>query len=95
MKFSAVIAHSRTNFSEIKSIVAGIFESLKLNFKVDKYSHNSFINGRCASTNFGFFGEINPQVLENFGLEVPVTGFEFDLTKLFHHSNELVKNSIP
>jgi phenylalanyl-tRNA synthetase beta subunit len=28
-------------------------------------------------------GEINPKVLENFSLEVPVAGFELDLSCLF------------
>lgn len=81
--FSGVIAHSRTNFSEIKAVVAGIFEDMKLTPRIEKYDHKSFINGRCGGTEFGFFGEINPQVLENFGIEVPVTAFEFDLNLIF------------
>jgi phenylalanyl-tRNA synthetase beta chain len=46
------------------------------------FVHGSFIEGRCAKTDFGFFGEVSPQVLENYGLEVPVSAFEFDLSKL-------------
>lgn len=86
-KFSGVIAHSKTNFSEVKAIVVGIFEELGLKYKIEKFNHNSFINGRCATTKFGFFGEINPKVLENFGIEVPVTGFEFDLDIIFKNKH--------
>lgn len=92
-KFSGVIAHSKTNFSEIKAIVAGIFEELKVNINIEKYTHKSFINGRCAKTEFGFFGEINPQVIENFGIEVPVTAFEFDLSLIFNNNG--IKRKIP
>lgn len=83
-KLSAVIAHSKTNFSEIKSIATGILESLNLGYDIKPYEHPSFIDGRCASVPFGFFGEINPMVLENFSIEVPVTALEFDLTSIFN-----------
>ncbi len=91
-KFSGVIAHSKTNFSEIKAVVAGIFEDLKLNPGIEKYDHKSFINGRCAATECGFFGELNPQVLENFGIEVPVTAFEFDMGLIY--KNHGIKGKI-
>lgn len=80
-----VIAHSNTNLSEIKSISLGLLETLGLKYKIRKLSHGSFIEGRCASTDFCFFGEIHPRVLSNFGLEVPVTAAEFDITKI-HNS---------
>lgn len=81
-KLAGVVAHSKTNYSEMKSIVAGILESLGVKYGFNMLEHGSFIKGRCASTEYGFFGEIHPLVLENFGLEVPVTGFELDLSKI-------------
>jgi len=83
-KIAALIAHSRANFSEMKAVVTGLLENLNLKYKIKAYPHNSFIEGRSASTEFGFFGEIHPQVLENFGLGVPVTAFELDLGKIFN-----------
>lgn len=80
-KVSGVVAHSATNFSEIKSIVMGISESIGAKYQLKPHSHKSFILGRCAQTGFGFFGEIHPVVLGNFGLEVPVTAFELNLEK--------------
>jgi len=80
-KISGVIAHSTANFSEMKATVFGILENMGLQCKVQKFSHESFIRGRCASSDFGFFGELHPKVLKEFSLEVPVTAFELDFGK--------------
>ncbi|MFH1788205.1 MAG: hypothetical protein ABH834_02345 [Candidatus Altiarchaeota archaeon] len=76
---SGVVSHAKTNFSEIKSIVDGLLSTLGVECKVKQSVHSSFIPGRCAETKTGFFGEVNPQVLSNFGLEMPVTAFELSL----------------
>lgn len=82
-KLSGVVAHSKTNFSEMKAIYAGILDNLGLGYDMKKFGYGSFIPGRCAFSEHGFFGEIHPQVLENFNLEVPVTAFELDLNLIF------------
>jgi phenylalanyl-tRNA synthetase beta chain len=78
-KIAGVIAHSKVNYSEIKAVVCGLLESLGAKPEVSALSHPSCIAGRCASCAPGFFGEISPKVLEGFGLEVPVAGFELDI----------------
>jgi phenylalanyl-tRNA synthetase beta chain len=78
-KISGVVAHSKVNYSEIKAVVCGLLESLGSKPEVKAFHHPSFIAGRCASCAPGFFGEISPKVLECFGLEVPVAGFELDI----------------
>lgn len=82
-KLAGVIAHSTTNFSEMKATLTGIMESIGPEYKISKTKHESFIPGRVASLDFGFFGEIHPQVLDNFGLEIPVTAFELNLDEIF------------
>ena len=82
-RLSGVVTHAKTNFSEIKSITAGILDSAGVKYEIKNYAHKSFIEGRCGTFGFGFFGEIHPQVLENFGLETPVCGFEIDADELF------------
>ena len=82
-KLSGVIAHSKTNFSEVKAVVTGLLESLSLDYKIMGSRHKSFIDGRCGFMEFGFFGELHPLVLENFNLDVPVTAFELDLGLIF------------
>lgn len=83
-KLSGVIAHSKTNFSEVKAVVTGLLENLWPHYKIKGHTHKSFIEGRCGSLKFGFFGEIHPRVLENFNLEVPVTAFELDLNLIWN-----------
>ncbi len=75
-KAAGVIAHSKTNYSEIKASVAGLAKNAKIQISDTPYAHDSFIKGRCSGDMNCFFGELSPQVLENFGLEVPAAAFE-------------------
>ena len=69
-----------------------IGDSLLLNTGIKpiivKGNHPSFIEGRVADisikdTNIGFIGEIHPQILENWGLEIPVTILELNLLNIY------------
>ena len=81
-KISALIAHSRSNYSEVKAVVTGLLDNLGLACDIKPAESASFITGRCASCGYGLFGEIYPGVLECFGLEVPVSGFELALEEM-------------
>lgn len=81
-KLAGVIAHSKANYSEVKAAVVGLLESLGAKTTASAYNPPSFIPGRCASCESGFFGELSPRVLECFGLEVPVSCFELDIRAL-------------
>ncbi len=80
MRVAGAIAEGRTNFSEVKASVTGLMSSLRLKSEDAPYGHPSFIEGRCSKNDFGFFGELSPQVITSFGLEVPVTAFELRLS---------------
>ncbi|WP_456419571.1 phenylalanine--tRNA ligase subunit beta [Methanocaldococcus infernus] len=78
---AGAIVSNETNFNEIKSYVEALLRELKLTYKIEEYEHPSFIKGRCAkilvdNEEIGYFGEIHPEVLENFEIEFPVTAFE-------------------
>jgi phenylalanyl-tRNA synthetase beta chain len=79
-KMAAVVAHAKTDFSEIKAVVGSLIENLGGVCDAAPMEHGSFIPGRCAKTHAAFFGELHPQVLENFGLETPATAFELSLS---------------
>ena len=86
-KLCLAISHNATNFTEIKQIAESIFSALGKHFTIKDAEHESFIIGRCASImvnneEVGILGEIHPQVLNNFGLEVPVVMLELDIQKL-------------
>ena len=54
---------------------------------IDGKEHPAFIKGRCATIRYqretiGLFGEIAPQVIENFELGHPIIAFEINVEKL-------------
>jgi phenylalanyl-tRNA synthetase beta chain len=77
-----VSEHSKANFSEIRSVIEVMAKHLGLKkYSVKDHDDPAFIKGRCASIEIGgrtlgYFGEIAPQVLENFKLEEPVVAAE-------------------
>ena len=86
-KLAALVTHSTSNFTEIKSITASFISNLGLQMEIKPLNHPSFIKGRCAyvkgwneNREFpvieGFFGEMHPEVITNFNLEYPVVAFE-------------------
>jgi len=88
IKVSAMISHSETTFTEIKSTTVSILDYLGLkNYKVNALSHEYFINGRCASidnnsTYIGVLGEVSPLYISQSPLRNSVTALEINLTKL-------------
>ena len=88
LKLSIVNCHSNVNFTEMKQVLDYLFNTLGIQYELTEVEHESFIKGRNAKIKhnneyIGNFGEINPKVLENFGIEMPCTGLEINLTELF------------
>ncbi len=80
----AVSCHSNAGLSEAASILQVLLSSLGKEFELRKSSLNAFMPGRQASVLIGgvkrgFVGEVHPQALENFGLQMPCACFEVDL----------------
>ncbi len=82
------VIDSKIGFTDAKSYVERILLDLGVdNYDIEEKEHGSFIPGRCASILAGgeeiaFFGEIHPQVLENFELGYPVIVAEINLEKI-------------
>ncbi len=78
-------ADPKANFNDMKAIVYALLKGIGIpDFETREFSHNSFIDGRCAAIfhkkkRIGFFGEIHPEVLYNFGIEESTFAFELDL----------------
>ena len=84
-KLAAVISYDNANLTEIKSIVETFLKNMDKNFNIRDHKHPTFIDSRCAeilvdNKPIGLFGEIHPQVLENWELEKPVIAFEIELS---------------
>ncbi|MDE1867989.1 MAG: phenylalanine--tRNA ligase subunit beta, partial [Thaumarchaeota archaeon] len=81
-------AHNDVNYTEIKSILQSFLKSGFDIVSAAKISSNPlFTQGRTADIvvngkNVGIVGEIAREVLDNFKLRIPVSGFELNLTDL-------------
>ena len=76
------------NFTKIKQLFDVIMEALDLRYDVLDTEHASFIKGRVGrialnSEKIAYLGEIHPQVLLNWSLEMPVAVLELNITELF------------
>mgnify|MGYP001558218295 CR=1 FL=1 len=83
-KLACAIADSNVGYQEISSVLEGYLSNSGVKYKLKSIEHSSFIPGRCAGVfvegnQVGIIGEINPVVLENWKLEIPVAAFEVSL----------------
>jgi phenylalanyl-tRNA synthetase beta chain len=84
-----LVAHSQSSFTEAKMYLESAIRVLAGKEAVATESlHWAFTPGRCAAisvdeTDIGHVGEIEPAVIDGFGLGVPVAGFEIDLSNFY------------
>ncbi|UER67680.1 phenylalanine--tRNA ligase subunit beta [Borrelia sp. BU AG58] len=82
-----LMADKNFTFNEISSLVASFFYYLNIEFKLEESKARLYISGRGANIlagDFcvGNFGEVSPYVLGNFGITVPCSVLEINLSKL-------------
>lgn len=90
MKRLAIVScHAKANFSEMKSLIESILANLGIKeYEIKKSDAPCYIKGRATKFIINDyvlarFGEINPIVLEKWGLEVPVAGGEVCVEMLY------------
>ncbi|MBI4140368.1 phenylalanine--tRNA ligase subunit beta [Candidatus Woesearchaeota archaeon] len=82
------LSHATANFTEIRQTATTILSQLGMHdFQIKETEHPSFITGRAVNIlvnneNIGIFGEIHPEVLSSFGIEMPVAAAEINIDKL-------------
>ncbi len=79
-----MIADKEASFNQVRAHLSVLFYYLSLEHALEAASDLRFIPGRCAAVivggkRIGLFGEIHPQVLENWGIQMPCAGGEIDL----------------
>ena len=77
------------NFNEAASLVAGLLYYLQMDYAVCETHDSRFIEGRQAGVLYegkqiGIFGELHPQVLENWSVTVPTFAGELDIESIGH-----------
>jgi phenylalanyl-tRNA synthetase beta chain len=80
-------ADKDANFNTAASQLQTLFYYISREYTVEESGDPRFIPGRAASIIYkgkpiGVFGEIHPEVLENWGVTVPCTACEFDVEAL-------------
>ncbi|MBU2590061.1 MAG: phenylalanine--tRNA ligase subunit beta [Nanoarchaeota archaeon] len=88
-RLAVLTAHTKSDFTEVKQVLDYIMNSLNVKYEIKEAEHSSFIKGRVGRVyvndkSVAYIGEIHPQVLDNFGLQVPVAAFELNLTDLYN-----------
>ena len=71
-------------FNQVSSNVSALFYYLNKEFELSELDDPRFIKGRSAKIvykgkSIGVFGEVAPQVLENWGIQMPASCCEIDL----------------
>ncbi|MBI2148558.1 phenylalanine--tRNA ligase subunit beta [Candidatus Woesearchaeota archaeon] len=88
IRLAVVLSSTNANFTEIKQILDSLAKALDFKYQIKEVEHSSFIPGRIGrisvnSVDIAYIGEIHPQVLENFNLEMPVAALEINLSDLY------------
>ena len=87
VSFAFASAGLASDFSQMKAAVESFALNLDVGILFEEYEDSSFISGRCAQIVLGkdvvgVVGEIHPSVLVNWGLDVPVSACEIELSKV-------------
>ncbi len=85
---SAVIAHPKTGYTEMKEIMDSLLLNLDVKSTITRDNQPYFIDGRNAKIiingkKIGRIGEIHPEILEKWRIEVPIASFEFNLSSIY------------
>lgn len=80
-KLAFAISDTNANFTDAKQVLEAIANGLGWKLIFVEHEHPSFISGRSAAImkdgkQIGAIGELHPKVLKNWGLDMPVVGFE-------------------
>ena len=84
---AGVLARTDATYEDAKARLQAICRSFGTDLETPPTEHPSFIDGRTASVvidgeSVGVVGELHPAVLVAHDLELPVAGFEFELSAL-------------
>jgi len=83
-----LVAHSQASYTEAKMYLESFCRIISgAEATTESDQHWAFTKGRCAKAivkgaSLGHLGEVKPEAISAFGLGVPVSGFEIDLSAL-------------
>ena len=86
-KLASLIAYPTASFSELHTFLDLLLYYLVRDYSLEPTPHPSFLNGRVGKimmgdSEVGIIGEIHPQVLEAWHVDMPVSMFELEVDAL-------------
>lgn len=83
-KLCIASCHEKANFTELKQILDYLTRMFDTEYEIRETSHPSFIEGRAGSIfidnkEVGILGELNPNILKNNKIKMPVSVLEIDI----------------
>ncbi len=92
IRLGVVMAHPHANFSEAHTCLDVLMFYLVKDYELRPLSHGSFMDGRAGTIRsqgqpVGLIGELHPEVLEHWGIAVPISVFELDVDWLCSESS--------
>lgn len=92
-KISVASIAEKADYTKIKQALDCLMKSIAVDYTIEELSHKSFIEGRVGKIivqgkEIGLIGEINPKVIYNFNLEMPIIAFELNISGLFEAINK-------
>jgi phenylalanyl-tRNA synthetase beta chain len=86
-KLAACTSDTTAGYEDIVSVVDALFRLIGVNYKLKPSKSMTFINGRQAiitvnGKEIGIVGEVSLDVLEKWGIEMPVSALEIDIGPL-------------
>ncbi len=81
------LCNLKSDYTRIRQILEGLIRELDLNVSFEEKEYDFLIKGRSAKVlinnkESGYIGEVHPEILENIGLEMPVSIFEINIENL-------------
>ncbi|MBN1544541.1 phenylalanine--tRNA ligase subunit beta [Candidatus Woesearchaeota archaeon] len=88
VRLAVALCGPDADFTRIKQVFDVLAQALDFGYDSKETEHLSFIPGRVARISVGgldvaYIGELHPQVLDNWELEMPVSCFELNITDLY------------
>ena len=82
-----VITHAKSSYAEVKSYLTSLLSNtFNIGCKTQPENFPLFVQGRSAKiiaeNNIGVIGEVNPEILENFQIKMPVSAVEISLKNI-------------
>ena len=86
---AVALIDEKITFTDAKQVLDYLFKMLNKEYKIEEVEDNNYIPGRVGKIladckEIGIIGELAPRVLRNFGISMPVAGFEIDLKFLMN-----------